>query len=380
MKNFFLFSVIFFTMALGAASVSAQCDPNSESPIKCSYYDEGYRDGGNDARNYLSNDYRRYRSKYNKQYESFYRNGYQSGYLNSGIQNPGQGPRWTNSQRSAYDSGYTIGQSDRNRSSQNRNSQPYGNYDANIGLYFQAGYNDGFNGVQRRYNFPIGNSGPGWGGGGGGWGGGGGSATGTGFWSGRVDDRANIIIRGGSISAQDVSGTGLIIQNQSLSGSLPFRASTVTASRRRGRGSVNVIQQPNRFNNFTAIIQVADTKGGSDDYQVDIRWGGAAGNVEEPYQSGNVYWRGRVDQKANIIINGSDVQTQDDSGTGLSGVTFNINGYLAHRPGTVNIRKRSGRGSVYVVQQPTWQNDFTAILQVFDPGGGADNYEVEISW
>lgn len=375
MKNFLLFSAILLTIGFGASTASAQCNPTYESPIKCSYYDEGYRDGASDANNSFSNDYRRYKSKYTKQYESYYRNGYQAGYgsVYQGGGSTGGGYNWSNSQRNAYDLGYNTGQNDRNRS-QNRNSQSYGNYDANIGLYFQAGYNDGYNGVQRRYNFPIGNNNPGWPGNGGG------GTSGTGSWSGRVDDRANIIIRGGSITAQDVSGTGLQIQNQYLNGSLPFRASTVTATRRQGRGSVNVIQQPNRFNNFTAIIQIIDSKSGQGDYQVDIRWTGAGGNVEEPYQSGNVYWRGRVDQKANIIINGSDVQSQDDSATGLSGVSFNINGYLAHRPGTVTARKRSGRGSVYILQQPSWQNDFTAIIQVFDPNGGADNYEVEISW
>jgi hypothetical protein len=25
-------------------------------------------------------------------------------------------------------------------------------------------------------------------------------------------------------------------------------------------------------------------------------------------------------------------------------------------------------------------NDFTAVIQVFDPSGGADDYEIEISW
>ncbi len=80
------------------------------------------------------------------------------------------------------------------------------------------------------------------------------------------------------------------------------------------------------------------------------------------------------------MISGSDVHTQDASGTGLSGVNFNITGYLAGRPGSVTARKRNGRGSVTVTQQPMWDNDFTAIVQVFDPSGGADNYEVDINW
>ena len=273
----------------------------------------------------------------------------------------------------AYDSGYTIGQNARRNGGQNRSGENSSyNYDPNIGLYFQQGYDDGFNNRQRQYDVPLNNYPPNPGGGSGG-------GVGTANWSGRVDDRANIIIRGGSITAENVSGNGVQTNYQNINGSLPRRAATVTARRSNGRGDVSVIQQPNRSNNYTAIVQIYDRKNGADNYAIEISWASAA-NVEEPYRSGSVRWRGRVDQTANIVITGSDVQTQDVAGTGLSNVDFSINGYLARRPGSVTARRRDGRGSVTVVQQPTWDNDFTAVVQVFDPGGGADDYEVDINW
>ena len=73
------------------------------------------------------------------------------------------------------------------------------------------------------------------------------------------------------------------------------------------------------------------------------------------------------------MISGTNVWSQDMSGGGLSGVDFSINGYLANRPGSVNVRKRDGRGTVTVLPQPSRNNDFTAIVQIFDPNGGADN-------
>jgi len=130
---------------------------------------------------------------------------------------------------------------------------------------------------------------------------------------------------------------------------------------------------------IAAVIQIFDSRGGSGNYKIEISWTGPA-NVEDPYTSGRVNWRGRVDQTANILISGSDVQTQDKSGTGVSGVTHNINGSLARRPGSVTVRKRNGRGTVMVLEQPSFANDFTAVIQIFDQGSGADNYEVEISW
>jgi hypothetical protein len=372
MKIHVLFLLVLFVLTLGVIPALAQCDPNTASPIKCSYYNEGYQDGAADARNNKSNDYKRYKNKYERLYESFYRDGYEAGY-----NSVRPIVRWTNSQRSAYDAGYTIGQNDRRRGNQNKSTESVGaGYDQTIGLYFQQGYVDGFNNRSRQYDVPLTgypttptyptNQGPG-------------TASGTAYWNGRVDDRVNLILHGSTISAQDLSGYATQTTYQNVSGMLPRRAATVSARKTDGRGSVSVIQQPNRSNDFTAIVQVYDPKGGARDYKVEITWTAAA-MVEEPYRSGSVTWRGRVDQTANIVINGSDVQTQDASGTGLSNVNFTINGYLAHRPGSVSARKRNGRGTVIILQQPTWDNDFTAIVQVFDPSGGADNYEVEISW
>lgn len=355
-------------MAFGGITASAQCDRNINSPIRCGFYDEGYQDGVADANSNRSNDYRRYRSKYVNQYENFYSQGYSAGYDSVRPIN-----RWTYSQRSAYDSGYTIGQSDRRNGGQGRATESAGGrYDQTIGLYFQQGYYDGFNNRPRTYdvavgNFPVDPSYPG------------GGANGTATWRGRVDDKANIIIRGGSIRSEDVSGSGVQTTYQNINGVLPRRATVVNARKTGGRGEVYVVQQPSRANDFTAIIQVSDSRGGADNYAIEMSWA-AASNVEEPYRSGNVRWRGRVDQTANIIISGSDVQTEDAAGTGISGISYDINGYLARRPGSVTVRKRNGRGTVTVLQQPSRDNDYIAIIQVFDPSGGADGYEVDISW
>lgn len=361
----------------GATTVSAQCDPAREGTIKCSYYNEGYQDGVNDANNYRNRDYKRYRNKYENRYESTFRDGY-----NAGFDSIRQSVRWTNSQRSAYDSGYSIGQNDRRRSGQNRSSNESYRYDPNISLYFQQGYNDGFDGRQRTYDIPLGSGTvyppiqppiyppyPG----------GGGTANGTASWSGRVDDRGNIVIRGSQIYAENVSGNGMQTTYQNMSGALPRRSATISARRESGRGDVNVIQQPARENNFTAIVQIVDRKSGADNYRVDITWQ-STGPVEEPYSSGSVRWRGRVDQTVQVTIAGSDVQSRDMTTTGLSNVDFQINGYLASRPGSVNVRKRSGRGTVTVLEQPSEYNGFVAIIQIFDPNGGADNYDLEISW
>jgi len=374
MKKLFLFTSLLFVFAWGGATALAQCDRNTASAIACGYYDEGYQDGVSDANRNRSGDYRRHSNKFESRYEEYFQRGYNAGY--ESVRPSGGSVRWTSSQRNAYDSGYRLGQDDRRNRSSNRGGENAGRgYDANIGLYFQQGYDDGYSNRSRRYDFAIGNYPPNPGGG---------IGTGSASWSGRVDDRANIIIRGGTIRSEDVSASGMQVNYENIDGHLPRRGgTTVTAAKRNGRGDIRVIQQPSRSNDHTAIIQVRDSRGGSDNYTVDVTWnrtGGSGNQGNEPYRAGGVRWRGRVDQTADIIIFGSEVQTQDASGTGLSGVNSNVSGYLASRPGKIQARKRNGRGSVTIKQQPTWENDFTAIVQVFDPSGGADDYEVDINW
>ncbi|MEQ1606019.1 MAG: hypothetical protein ABL999_14240 [Pyrinomonadaceae bacterium] len=389
MKKYFLIFAFMFVTVFGAVSASAQCDPNSLSPIKCSYYNEGYQDGANDARSGQSNDYKRYKNKYERKYEDNYRDGYNAGFSSVGY---GGGSN-ASGQVIAYDRGYWLGGSDV-RTNIRRNYKNYsGQYDRKFERDFRDGYNDGYDYKARKYPapdrpgavyppnpaypvpvypvpgypqppvYPL----PG-------------VENGTATWSGRVDDRANIVIRGNAIYAENVSGNGVQTTYQNMDGSLPRRNSTITVQKSSGRGDVTVIQQPNRSNNFTAIIQVADTKGGSGDYKLDFSWTRTGGNVEEPYRPGSVTWRGRVDQTVNISVAGTSVIADDIAGSGLSGVDFSINGYLANRPGSVNVRKIRGRGTVKVLEQPSWNNGFAAVIQIFDPNGGADNYEIEITW
>lgn len=46
----------------------------------------------------------------------------------------------------------------------------------------------------------------------------------------------------------------------------------VAAKMIKRRGSISVIQQPSGDNDFTAIIEINDEKGGAKAYQLDIAW------------------------------------------------------------------------------------------------------------
>lgn len=271
-----------------------------------------------------------------------------------------------------FNEGYQDGVSDA-QTNRDSNYRRYNNkLDSRLyERYYIQGYDAGFVSVRQPQNpYPIPNNPrPGRG-----------TSTGTIDWSGRVDNRVNIVIRGNEIRNEQIAGS-FSQGYQNMNGVLPRRNTTVSVSKLAGRGTATVIQQPDRNNNFTAIVQIFDLPKSDDDYRLQIRWQTPNwNNADEQYSSGRVVWRGRVDQRANIIISGSDVQSIDDSNSGLNSVNFNINGYLAARNGNVSVRKRGGRGSVTVLQQPSATNDYEAVIQIFDPNRGDDEYEIEITW
>lgn len=373
-----LFTIVFGIglLAVAAPSAVAQCDPATQGHIRCGYYNEGYQDGVRDAQANQSSDYRRYRNKYERQYENNYRDGYNAGYQSTQVIG-----RWTPTQRMAYDLGYSLGQSDRQSRRSRSPEQHQQRSIVELRPYLFQGYRDGYDNMPRRYDFPIGQN-PGFPGPGGpGFPGRppfGGTSTGTATWAGRVDNRANIILQGNALRAVDLTNSGLTTTQSFVNGSLPRRDAFISVRKVSGRGTANVIQQPSRFNNYEAIVQISDPQGGAANYQIEISWQASA--ISENYQSGRVEWRGRVDQTVNIYISGTEVFAQAVSGGPLTNETFDINGYLARRPGNVSVRKRDGRGTVTVLEQPNAANDYTAVIQVFDPQGGADNYRVEITW
>ncbi len=373
MKKFLAFLVIAFAILVGPIVAVAQCDRATQGAIRCGYYDEGYQDGISDAQNNRANDFRRYREKLDsRRYESSYQEGYNAGFTSI---RPFR--RWDNNQRSAYDFGYDAGDSDRRRNISRLPARYEGQYNRSFEIYYAQGYSDGYDNRGRNYDIPLGNEDvptfpqgnpipPSRG-----------SEIGTLYWSGRVDNRVQIVIKGANVRSSDVVGSGFQLGQQTLSGVLPRRPSNVTLRLVEGRGNAFVAQQPSRENDWSAVIEVSDPKSGAGNYRLEVSWQSTM--KEEPYQSGRVMWKGPVDITANIVIQGSSVQTQNVAGRQLFG-TQQLTGYLAQRNGSVRATKLKGRGTVTIIQQPAIENDYTAIVQVNDAEKSDDDYEVEIVW
>jgi len=92
------------------------------------------------------------------------------------------------------------------------------------------------------------------------------------FWKGEVDGKIQLVITGLSITSRTISGRQLAEGNHSFTAPLPRDVVTVAVRKMEGRGDVAVVQQPSADNDFTAIVEITDERGDSDDYLLDITW------------------------------------------------------------------------------------------------------------
>ncbi len=91
-------------------------------------------------------------------------------------------------------------------------------------------------------------------------------------WRGRVDDVVEIEIRGDQIYERTISGQPVTDVGARFNSFMPRRRVNVSVEKFRGRGYVEIVEQPSSRNEFIAIVRIRDTKGGADDYDIEVYW------------------------------------------------------------------------------------------------------------
>ncbi len=97
-------------------------------------------------------------------------------------------------------------------------------------------------------------------------------STGKLRWKGRVDQSVNIRISGDDVREDVLSGQPLGNVTQNLDGYLANRDGRVTLRKLEGRGTVSILEQPSRLNNYTAVIRIFDPKSSDDEYEIEVTW------------------------------------------------------------------------------------------------------------
>jgi len=81
-----------------------------------------------------------------------------------------------------------------------------------------------------------------------------------------------LVIRGRTIETRTLSGAPHPDGIANFTSALPNLSVDVDANKLSGRGTVRVLQQPARANEFTAVIEIYDAQSGSQEYRLDIVW------------------------------------------------------------------------------------------------------------
>ena len=108
--------------------------------------------------------------------------------------------------------------------------------------------------------------------------------------------------------------------------------------------------------------------------------GGGFHDSEGESTSGRLHWRGTVDDNVQLVVRGGYVDVRTIGGTEYNDANYNFTSQLPRRRTTVRAIKLNGRGTIRVLQQPSRENDFTAVIEIKDPSGGARMYEIEVLW
>jgi len=120
------------------------------------------------------------------------------------------------------------------------------------------------------------------------------------------------------------------------------------------------------------------------DISREVSYGGGGGPggqyPDTGNRSGRMTWRGRVDDDVRIRIRGGSADVETIGGSPYYDAQPNFFNSLPNRRVTVRLTEKRGRGEVFIEQQPTRENDFTAIVRIRDPRGGASDYSFTLEW
>lgn len=93
-------------------------------------------------------------------------------------------------------------------------------------------------------------------------------------WRGEVDGTVDISLRHRTVRATAVSGRSVRREHQHfrVTGFLPARDTVVRLEDVEGQGTVEITQQPDSSNNFTAIVRLVNSQPGRQAFRFTLAW------------------------------------------------------------------------------------------------------------
>lgn len=91
-------------------------------------------------------------------------------------------------------------------------------------------------------------------------------------WTGKVDHDIKLVVYGSRLDFYVQSGKSYGPGRYYFTGSPMPRFVTVSVQRVKGRNDIQITEQPSRYNKYSGIIRITDSRGGSSDTEVVISW------------------------------------------------------------------------------------------------------------
>jgi hypothetical protein len=93
------------------------------------------------------------------------------------------------------------------------------------------------------------------------------------IWSGVVDGRARVTIRGSSSISEVVEGGRITGEHADFLRSLPARNDLKpTVKKLNGRGKVEIVEYPSEKNNYQLTFEISDSEPGPSSYTIEVDW------------------------------------------------------------------------------------------------------------
>jgi len=93
------------------------------------------------------------------------------------------------------------------------------------------------------------------------------------MWSGTVEGRVRVTVQGGAVLSEAVVGRPVTGQRADVLAPLPARSDlNPVAKKLRGRGEVQIVEQPSDKNNYRLVFEIRNPEGGADNYEIEVDW------------------------------------------------------------------------------------------------------------
>lgn len=211
-------------------------------------------------------------------------------------------------------------------------------------------------------------------------------------WEGYVSSSAVLYIQGDRVDSQGRETGSVDRPSYDFAAPLPAVRQRVELDIQRGRGRVQIVEQPVPENEFTAVVRIDPPGTRPEHYVLRFYWDagayrsgrradpwGARNRTNDRAASGEMSWTGEVDNEVLIEVRGRRAVPRTVRGQQVYSDNATFSSPLP-RSATVELLDAQGRGPIELVEQPSPQNGDVAVVRITDPQRGAGRYSFRLAW